>query len=102
MKYYALHTKFTVKQGSRDEFVDVLLKAAKVLEESEDCFYYLVSVSNSENEAYVTEAWANRAAADESLQNEEIKKLIGKVMPLMAGVPEKLSETKIVGGKGLH
>lgn len=101
MKYYSLHTKFTVKEGSRDEFVDILLKAAKVLEESEGCLYYLISVSGNENAVYVTEAWTNRAAADESLQNEEIKGLIGKVMPLMAGAPEKLSETEIVGGKGL-
>ena len=100
MGYYALHTKFIVKESSRDEFADVLLKAAKILEENDDCVYYLISLSSNLSEVYVAEAWSSRGAAEASLQNNEIKRLIGQVMPLMTGQPEKLSETEIVGGKG--
>lgn len=98
---YALVTKFTTTENAQDEFVDILLQAAQILEKYEDCLYYLISTSKNKNEVYVSEAWSERGAADASLQDEAITTLINKVMPLMAGAPEKLSETEIIGGKGI-
>jgi len=49
----------------------------------------------------MTEVWDSKEDHDKSLQNDEVRGLIGKAFSLMDGKPTNSTELKILGGKGL-
>ena len=98
---YGMQGKLFAKPGKRDEFIQILLRAADLVGQMPECHLYAVSKDlTDENNIIVTEIWDDKAAHDASLQDEAVRALIGEAMPLMAGQPEG-GEFEIVGGYGL-
>lgn len=93
--------KFAAQPGKRDELLAILLDAADALRSNQDCLLYVLSTSAAEPDAiWANEIWTTKAAHDASLEPEEVKALISKAMPLIAGMTDR-SELTVIGGKGL-
>ena len=98
---YGMHGKLFAKPGKRDEFIQILLRAAELVGQMPECHLYAVSKDiTNESTIIVTEIWDDKTAHDASLQDEAVRALIGEAMPLMAGQPEG-GEFESVGGYGL-
>jgi quinol monooxygenase YgiN len=100
MYTFGLTGKITAQAGQRDTLVQVLLEAADLMKSVEGCKLYIVSISETEPEAvFVTEIWTDSAAHQASLTIEEIKAIIQRGRPFIAG----FESTKLqpMGGKGL-
>jgi quinol monooxygenase YgiN len=100
MSKFGLYGKIIVHPGQRDALVEILLEAAALLQDDPDCKLYLVNVSPTEPDTmWVTEVWSSRGAHEASLARDDVRELIGRGMPLIAG-GERI-EVAPVGGKGL-
>ena len=97
---YGLFGKFSAVPGKRDELVDHLLRAAALLERNDDCLYYLVGTSDEPDAVWVIEGWTDRAAHDASLEPEDVRALVQKARPLIAGMSDQ-TQLCVHGGKGL-
>lgn len=97
---YGLFGKFSAQPGKRDELVQYLLQAAALLEANPDCLLYVVSTSEDPDAVWVSEVWVDRAAHDSSLEPEDIRALIHRARPLIAGMSDR-TELAVCGGKGL-
>lgn len=97
---YGLMGKFTAQPGRRDELVDHLLQAATLLERNPGCVHYVVSTSDEPDAVWVTEVWTDREAHDTSLEPEDVRALIQRARPLIAGMSDR-TELTVQGGKGL-
>lgn len=101
MSRYGLFGKLIAQPGQRDALVEVLLAAAEALRGAPGCEQYVVSIAESEAEAvWVSEVWASREAHDASLAREDVRVLIGRGRPLIAGMGERF-EVLPLGGVGL-
>jgi quinol monooxygenase YgiN len=99
---FGLHGRLLAQPGQGDELEAILLEAAGALESNDDCLLYVVSRQTGEPEAlWVTEAWRSREAHRASLEDEGVRALIQRAMPLIAKLPERTDELRPVGGKGL-
>jgi quinol monooxygenase YgiN len=99
MNKYGFYGKFKTQIGKRDELLDILLQASKLVSTAKGCHQYLVSKDlKNENLVYVTEIWNSKEDHDNSLKVEGCKELISRAIPLMDGQPE-IAEFEIVGGK---
>jgi quinol monooxygenase YgiN len=100
MSRFGLYGKIVVQPERRDAMVAVLLEAASLLQNDPECELYVVNVSPTEPDVmWVTEVWRSQAAHRASLAREDIRALIERGMPLIAG-GERI-EVVPVGGKGL-
>lgn len=98
---YAMCGRLFAKPGKRDEFIQVLLRAAEMVGKKPECHMYLVTEdANDENTISVIEIWDTKEAHDASLQNEETREMIRGAMSLMGDPPESI-EMDVVGGYGL-
>jgi quinol monooxygenase YgiN len=101
MSRIGLHGKLTAIPGRRDALVDHLLHAAKLVEDAPGCELYFVSVSATDADAvWVTEVWRSAEDHQASLSRPGVRELIGQVMPMLAGPPERI-DTVPIGGKGI-
>jgi quinol monooxygenase YgiN len=101
MSRYGLFGKFIAQPGQRDALAAVLLEAAEALRDAPGCEQYIVSVSESDADAvWVSEVWSSREAHAASLAREDVRALIGRGRPLIAGMGERFELTPL-GGKGL-
>ena len=101
MSRHGLFGKFIAQPGQRDALAAVLLEAAELLRDAPGCEVYIVSVSESEPDAvWVSEVWSGREAHAASLAREDVRALIGRGRPLIAGAGERF-EVVPLGGKGL-
>ena len=99
---YGLHGSLPAKEGKADELVSILLKASKLVSNAKGCHLYIISKdAEDKNKIWVTEVWDSKEDHDNSLQNEEVRKLISKAMPLIDGEPGKGFELEVIGGAGL-
>ena len=97
---YGYINKFTAQPGKRDELMDILLQAAKVLKTTDDCIQYLVSTTIESDVIYVNEIWKSNRAHDASLEQAVVKDTISRAVPFIASV-SNIAEQQIKGGKGL-
>ncbi|MPV36439.1 putative quinol monooxygenase [Georgenia subflava] len=97
---YGLFGKLTAQPGRRDELVEILTGAAAALEADPGCLHYVVATSAEPDDIWVWEAWTDKAAHDASLEPPEVREVITRAMPLIAGMSGS-TEVDIVGGKGL-
>ena len=96
-----MHVRFTAQPGRGDELAAILLEAAAGMGYDGDCLLYIVSRSPGDADVvYVTEAWTTREAHDRSLEDDAVRALIARAMPLMAGPPDAQTLAP-VGGKGI-
>ncbi len=101
MSAYGCYVKFVARPGQRDTLVELLLQAAAGVEAAPGCELYIINTSPTEPECvWVTEVWRSQEEHDASLTVEGAQELIKKVLPLLAGSPEKI-DVMPVGGKGL-
>jgi quinol monooxygenase YgiN len=101
MSKYGLFGKFIAQPGQRDALAALLLEAAALLRDAPGCEQYIVSVSESEPDAvWVSEVWSSREEHAASLTREDVRALIGRGRPLIAGMGERFEVTPL-GGKGL-
>ena len=98
---FGLYGKFVIKEGERNTMVNILLDAAKSMEDLDECEVYHVQISDDEpNSVFVYEVWSNESAHQASLNLESTKTLIKQAMPLITGM-ERISTLTPMGGKGL-
>ncbi|MFL5659281.1 MAG: putative quinol monooxygenase [Ktedonobacteraceae bacterium] len=101
MSAYGCYVKFTARPGQRDALVEHLLRAAARVSNVAGCELYLINTSPTEPESvWVTEVWRSQQEHDASLTTPDAQEAIKQVLPLLAGLPEKI-DVLPVGGKGL-
>jgi len=99
--YYGLHGKFNAVDGARDELAAILLEAATALQKNPDCLLYVIHVAADDPTGiWVTEAWTNQQAHADSLKPDDVRAMIARARPLIAGFGER-AEFQTLGGKGL-
>jgi len=99
--YYGLHGQFIAADGARDRLAGLLLQAAELLRRNPDCLLYVVHVADDDpNGVWVTEAWTNAQAHADSLKPDDVRALISRARPLIAGFGER-REFRTLGGVGL-
>lgn len=100
MSKFGLYGKITAQPGQRDALVAGLLEAAALMQHVPGCELYIVNASATEPDVvWMTEVWSSEAAHQASLAPDEIKALIKRNIPLIAG-GERI-EIVPIGGKGL-
>src|SRR5674476_748849 len=97
---YGFLGKFSVQPDRRDDLVNYLLQAAKLLEGNPGCIHYIVSTSEEPEAVWVSEVWTSVAAHDASLEPQDIRALIQEARPLITGMSDQTQLT-VHGGKGL-
>jgi quinol monooxygenase YgiN len=98
---YGMHVRFSAQSGRGDELEAILLEAAAGMQADDDYLLYIVSRSPADPDVvYVTEAWTGREAHHRSLEDEAVRALITRAMPLMAQPPDAQTLAP-AGGKGL-
>ena len=98
---YAMAGKLFAQPGKRDEFVEILLRAAQVVGQLPGCRMYAVNEDLADETCiWVIEIWQDKPAHDQSLANERVRALIAQARPLMAGAPQG-TELRLVGGHGV-
>lgn len=101
MEKFSLFVKFTVQEGKQNTFVEILIDAAKAMEQIEDCEIYLINTVESDpNAVFVYEVWRNKEAHQSSLRLETTQTLIQRAKPFIAGA-ERIGTFITKGGKGI-
>jgi quinol monooxygenase YgiN len=99
--YYGLHGKLNAVDGARDALAAILLEAAESLRRNPGCLLYVIHVAEDDpNGIWVTEAWTDQQAHDDSLKPDEVRAVIARARPLIAGFGER-QELHTLGGVGL-
>lgn len=98
--YYGLHGKVNAVLGASDDLAAILLEAAESLRRNPACLLYVTFAEDDPNGIWVTEAWTDQQAHDDSLQPDEVRAIIARARPLIAGFGER-QEYQTLGGKGL-
>jgi len=98
---YGLIGRIRTKAGKRQEFIDILLEASRIVGEFSACRQYVVAEDPADEMVlHVFEMWNDKQAHDDSLKDDRVRSLIAKATQLMDGAPEG-SELIIVGGHGI-
>ena len=99
---YYLQGSFVATEGQRDKLAEVLLKASELVEQVGGCHLYVVSTKADDDQSvFVTEVWDDKEAQEASLQNEDIRALIGQAMPIIDSASENRLELETLGGLGI-
>lgn len=98
---YGLLGKLVAKPGQRAALIDLLLEAATHLHDAPGCRHWIVHEPTDDPDAvWITELWQTRQDHDASLANPQIRAIIARAMPLLAGPPQGGVETIPRGGVG--
>jgi len=99
---YGMCGKLTAQAGKREEFMQILVRAAKVVAQIPGCQIYLVNADLAdETGIWVYEVWETKEAHDASLHDEQVRALISEARPLMSDPPEGI-ELNVIGGHGIR
>ena len=99
MERYSVYGNIIAQEGKVEELKNYLLEAATGMEKVAGCYCYIVGVNPEEtNAVYVFEVWENEEAHQASLQLENVRQLIEKAKPIIAGMNSYPNLT-ILGGK---
>jgi quinol monooxygenase YgiN len=98
---FAMHGRLLATPGQADALAGILLEAAAVVGRRPDCHLYMVSREVGDDEAlWVTELWASEQAHDASLDDDDVRTLIARARPLVAGMDHS-QRLRPVGGAGV-
>jgi quinol monooxygenase YgiN len=87
--------------GQRDALLDILLEAADLVADLPGCEVWIVNTMPDDPDAiWVTEVWRGEADHAASLTGDDMKAVIARARPLIAGFGERFT-LEPVGGKGL-
>ena len=99
---YAMTGKLNAQIGKRDELVEILLSASRVVAQLPGCRAYIVNEDIADETCvWVFEIWDDKEAHDSSLKVERVRSLIAEAMPLRGGAPSG-AELRVVGGHGIN
>lgn len=95
---YGLIGKMLAAPGKREELVAILMESTG---EMPGCLNYIVARDpKEENAIWISEVWDSKESHAASLQIPEVRAVIARAMPIIAGFAEQF-ETEPVGGVGL-
>ena len=95
---YGLIGRMRAAPGRRDELVSLMLGETDAMP---GCHSYVVALDPGEEDSiWITEVWDSRESHAASLQLPQVKAVIQKARPLIAGFGEHF-ETTPVGGVGV-
>lgn len=98
---YGLLGKLTAKSGRRDELARLLLEAADLLRDVPGCRHWVVHEPvDAPDDVWISEVWDSQDDHDASLARPEIRAVILRAMPLLAGPPQGGVTTRVLGGVG--
>jgi quinol monooxygenase YgiN len=99
---YGLYGKLQAQAGKGQELSEILLKAAKLMEQAKGCILYIVSktANNPDTTVYVIEVWDSKEDHDNSLKLPGVRELISQAMPILDGKPDGIT-LEVLGGKGI-
>ena len=99
---YAMTGRLTAQNGKRDELVEILLSASRVVAQLPGCRAYIVNEDVADETCvWVFEMWDDKEAHDSSLKDERVRVLIAEAMPLISGAPGG-AELRVAGGHGIN
>jgi quinol monooxygenase YgiN len=99
MARYGLMGKMTTQPGRRDELLELLRQGAALMGDTPvGCLLYLISTATDDEDAlWITEVWTSKDAHDASLSIPGVREIIGRAMPLIAGMSDRIEFTPITG-----
>lgn len=98
---YGMVGKFTAQAGKRNEFVEILTRAASIVGQMPGCRLYVINENLADETGIaVIEIWDDKESHDAALKDEWVRSLIAEAIPLIGGPPES-AELKVVGGYGI-
>jgi len=98
---YGLYGKLQAQAGKGKELSEILLKAARLMENAKGCILYIVNkTAENPDGVYVIEVWDSKEDHDNSLKLPGVRELITQAMPILDGKPEGIT-LEVLGGKGL-
>jgi len=102
MNKYGLYGKLQAQAGKGKELGEILLKAAKLMENAKGCILYIVNkeVGNPDS-VYIIEVWESKEDHDKSLGVPGVSELIKQALPILAEKPTGGTTLEVLGGKGL-
>jgi len=96
---YGLIGELQAKPGNGQKLSEILLKAAKLMEQADGCYMYMVALDETDHDCVrVIEVWESPEAHKNSLGVPGVKELISEAMPLFAGPPQAGQNLKVLGG----
>ena len=99
---FGLHGKLTAKAGQREALAAILLQAAALLQSAKACRLYAVATDDKQPDTvWVSEIWDSADDHAQSLSTPGVRELIGKAMPLLAEMPTRGQELRVLGGVGV-
>jgi quinol monooxygenase YgiN len=96
---FGTHGRFRAQPGKGEALAEILLEAAESMQANDSCLLYVVSREDADA-IWVTEAWTDRGAHAASLDAPGAREQIGRAMPLIASIEQRV-EFEPLGGKGL-
>lgn len=101
MARFGLIGKMTAHAGQRDALAALLLEAAGLVAALPGCEQWIVHTDPGDRDAmWVTEIWRDEADHAASLTGDEVRAIIARARPLIAGMGERFI-LEPIGGKGL-
>lgn len=101
MPVFGMIGRMKAEPGKGEELASIVLDGAAALGADEDCLMYVVGLSQDDPDTVlVSEAWRTEEAHRASLERDEVRALISRAGPLLAGPPEPI-RMRPLGGKGL-
>lgn len=101
MVSFGMHGRLVAHPGRREELVEVLMEGTEHLSRVDGCELYVINRDVDEpNTIWVIELWRDEAAHRASLDIPEIRAVIERGMPLIAGFDGVKLEP--VGGVGVR
>lgn len=97
MNRFSIFGELVTIDGKRDELVDILQNAEKLLlTKNNDCHLYSVNVSaDKPNSVFVFEIWTDEASHQNSLKDDEVLSLIIKAKPIIQNMQRHYTLTSV-------
>ena len=86
-----MYVQFQAQPEKKDALAEVLSEASELVRSLPGCVTYVVAtVPDDDNAVCVMEEWASEGAHRASLEREDVRAVIGRGMPLIAGVDAQI------------
>jgi len=84
---FGMQVVMTANKDKGDELAKLMQKASQLVSDIKACEFYLVQLSTSEDDTVlITEVWQSQEDHQASLLNADVRELIAKAKPLIAGM----------------
>jgi quinol monooxygenase YgiN len=91
MAGFGMFGKFTAAPGQRDALLGLLRESAALVHEAPGCEAWIVHTAPDDPDGiWVYERWRSETDHDASLTDERIRDVIGRAMPLIAGISDQV------------